>query len=74
MSFVTTTYTLCNKGIVFDNTPSFVTVCVNWIPGHTYGVYLVLSLKLGATSFNQTQSSQNKYVATCMHKHVATLW
>ena len=28
LSFVTT-YALCNKGIVFDITPSFVTVCVN---------------------------------------------
>ena len=54
MSFVMNTYTLCNKGIVFDITPSFVAICVNWIPGHTYGVYLVLSLKLGATKWYQS--------------------
>jgi hypothetical protein len=49
MSFVINTYTLCNKGIVFDITPSFVAICVNWSPGHTYVMYLVLFLKLGAT-------------------------
>ena len=54
MSFVTNTYVLCNKGIVFDITPSFVTIYVNWIPGHKYGVYLVLSLKLGATKLYQS--------------------
>ena len=32
-----------------DITPSFITICVNWISRHTYGVYLVLSLKPGAT-------------------------
>ena len=55
MSFVTNIYALCNKGIVFDITPSFVTICVNWIPIHTYGVYLILSLKPGATTsfFNE---------------------
>ena len=53
MSFVTNIYALCNKGIVFDITPSFVAICVNWTPGHTYGVYLVLSLKLGATNGNE---------------------
>jgi len=49
MSFVMNIYALCNKGIVFDITPSFVAICVNWIPGHTYGMYLILSLKPGAT-------------------------
>ena len=29
MSFVTTTYALYNKGIVFDIIPSFIIVCVN---------------------------------------------
>ena len=29
MSFVTNTYALCNKGIGFDITLSFVTICVN---------------------------------------------
>ena len=47
-------FSLCNKGIVFDITPSLVTVCMNWIPRHTYGVYLVLYLKPGATKWYQS--------------------
>ena len=54
MSFVTNIYALCNKGIVIDITPSFVTICVIWIPRNTYGVYLVLSLKPGATKWYQS--------------------
>jgi hypothetical protein len=35
--------------IVFWYYPVFVAICVIWLPGLIYGVYLVLSLKPGAT-------------------------
>ena len=42
------TNTLCNKYCLLI-LPLFVAICEIWLPGLTYGVYLILSLKPGAT-------------------------
>ena len=44
------TNTLCNKYCLMI-LPLFVAICEIWLPGLTYGVYLILFLKPGATSF-----------------------
>ena len=46
--YIPFTNTLCNKYCLLI-LPLFVAICEIWLPGLTYSVYLVLSLKLGAT-------------------------
>jgi hypothetical protein len=56
--------------IVFWYYPLFVAICVIWLPVLTYGVYLVLSLKPGATLFqsvaclNSTLTPWNRMAAS----------
>ena len=46
------TNTLCNKHCLWI-LPLFIAICEIWLPGLTYGLYLVLFLKPGATKWYQ---------------------
>ena len=53
--YIPYTKTLCNKYCLLI-LPLFVAICEIWLPGLTYSVYLVLSLKPGATKWYQSNS------------------
>ena len=53
--YITFTNTLCNKYCLLVLS-LFVAICEIWLPRLTYSVYLVLSLKLGATKWYQSNA------------------
>ena len=53
--YIPYTNTLCNKCCLLI-LPLFVAICEIWLPGLTYSVYLVLSLKPGATKWYQSNA------------------
>ena len=53
--YIPFTNTLCNKYCLLI-LPLFVAICEIWLPGLTYSVYLVLSLKPGATKWYQSNA------------------